>query len=42
MSIYCGSKLANKINRGNEGIYYLNYKVLADLLKETEPELFFR
>ena len=31
---------AFKINQGNEGIQYLDYKVLADLLKETEPELF--
>ncbi len=40
MAIYYESKLSNKINQGNEGIQYLDYKVLADLLKETEPELF--
>ncbi|MBE5841892.1 hypothetical protein SAMN02910275_02107 [Butyrivibrio sp. INlla18] len=40
MAIYYGSKLSNKINQGNEGMQYLDYKVLADLLKETEPELF--
>lgn len=41
MAIYYESKLSNKINQGNEGIQYLDYKVLADLLKETEPELFY-
>lgn len=40
MAIYYGSKLSNKINQGNEGMQYLDYKLLADLLKETEPELF--
>lgn len=42
MAIYYESKLSNKINQGNEGIQYLDYKVLADLLKETEPELFYK
>ena len=40
MDIYYGSKLSNKIYQGNEGMQYLDYKVLADLLKEAEPELF--
>lgn len=40
MAIYYESKFSNKITQGNEGIQYLDYKVLADLLKETEPELF--
>ena len=40
MKIYYESKLSNKINQGNEGIQYLDYKVLAEILKETEPELF--
>ena len=40
IAIYYKSKLANKIHNGNEDIQYLDYKVLADILKETEPELF--
>ncbi len=40
MEIYYRSKLSDKINQGNEGIQYLDYKVLADLLQESEPELF--
>lgn len=40
MEIYYGSKIAGKIQEGREGIQYLDYKVLADILKETEPELF--
>ncbi len=40
MEIYYGSKLAEKIQEGREGIQYLDYKVLADILKETEQELF--
>lgn len=40
MEIYYGSRLAAKIQEGREGIQYLDYKVLADILKETEPELF--
>ena len=38
MSIYYGSKLANKIHEGMEGIQYLDYKVLGDILKETEAK----
>ncbi len=40
MDIYYHSKLADKIHRGTEGIQYLDYKVLAEILRETEPELF--
>ena len=40
MEIYYGSKLAEKIQERREGIQYLDYKVLADMLKETEQELF--
>ncbi|MBR1931776.1 MAG: hypothetical protein IJ833_09975 [Lachnospiraceae bacterium] len=42
MSIYYHSALADKIHEGREGIQYLDYKVLADILQETEPELFRR
>ena len=38
--IYYSSKLSNKIYNGNNDIQYLDYKVLYQLLKETEPELF--
>ena len=40
MYIYYNSKLSEKIHIGKEDIQYLDYKVLGDLLKETEPELF--
>lgn len=40
MEIYYGSKLSKKIEEGREGIQYLDYKVLANILKATEPELF--
>ena len=40
MEIYYGSKSAEKIQERREGIQYLDYKVLADILKETEQELF--
>ena len=40
MDIYYSSNLANKIHRGDEGIQYLDYKVLADILMETEAGLF--
>ncbi|WP_026508516.1 hypothetical protein [Butyrivibrio sp. MC2013] len=36
MDIYYSSALANKIHAGNEGIQYLDYKVLVDILEETE------
>ncbi len=40
MDIYYSSSLANKIHLGAEGIQYLDYKVLAQILHETEEELF--
>ena len=40
MDLYYHSKLAEKIHQGMEGIQYLDYKVLADILRETEEELF--
>lgn len=40
MDIYYSSNLAEKIHSGAEGIQYLDYKVLAQILQETEPEHF--
>ena len=40
IEIYYTSKLADKIHKGEYGVQYLDYKVLAQLLCETEPELF--
>ena len=40
MDIYYHSKLADKIHQGMEGVQYLDYKVLAQILAETEPDLF--
>ena len=40
MSAYYESKLADKITKGEYGIQYLDYRVLAEILSETEPELF--
>jgi hypothetical protein len=39
MNMYYNSKLAEKIHEGRYGVQYLDYKVLADILEETEPEL---
>ena len=39
MNIYYNSKLANRIHRGEYGIQYLDYKVLIQILCETESEL---
>lgn len=39
MRVYYSSKLAEKIHEGRYGVQYLDYKVLADILEETEPEL---
>ena len=39
MNIYYNSKLANRIHRGEYGIQYLDYKVLVQILCETESEL---
>ena len=40
MDIYYNSKLAGYIHDGLYGIQYLDYKVLARMLMESEPELF--
>lgn len=40
MDLYYSSKLADKIYLGTEGIQYLDYKVLVQILLETEKELF--
>ena len=40
MDIYYNSKLSDKIYVGKEGIQYLDYKVLVQILLETEQELF--
>lgn len=40
MDIYYHSKLAERIHEGQYGIQYLDYKVLTQILLETEPELF--
>ena len=39
MNVYYNSKLAEKIHEGKYGVQYLDYKVLGDILEETEPEL---
>ena len=39
MNIYYSSKLANRIHQGEYGIQYLDYKVLVQILCETEPDL---
>ena len=40
MDIYYSSSLAEKFHRGVEGVQYLDHKVLAQILYETEPERF--
>ena len=40
MKAYYDSKLAEKIYQGLEGVQYLDHKVLAQILEETDPELF--
>ncbi len=40
MDVYYHSKLADKIHKGVEGIQYLDFKVLVQILCETEQELF--
>lgn len=40
MDIYYCSILADKIHQGAWGVQYLDYKVLAQILCETEGELF--
>jgi hypothetical protein len=39
MNIYYNSKLANRIHQGEYGIQYLDYKVLVQILCETEADL---
>ncbi|MCM1122366.1 MAG: hypothetical protein NC416_07275 [Eubacterium sp.] len=39
MDIYYHSALADKIHRGVEGVQYLDYKVLVQILCETEKDL---
>lgn len=39
MDVYYNSKLSDKIYLGKDGIQYLDYKVLAQILLETEREL---
>ncbi len=39
MDIYYHSKLADKIHQGTEGIQYLDYQVLTEILCETEKDL---
>ncbi len=40
MNIYYSSDLADKIHQGLEGIQYLDYKLLVQLLEETESDKF--
>lgn len=40
MDIYYHSKMAEKIQAGTYGVQYLDYKVLAQMLMDSEPELF--
>lgn len=39
MDLYYSSKLSDKIYLGKNGIQYLDYKVLVQILLETEKEL---
>ena len=39
MESYYNSKLADKIHHGVEGVQYLDYKVLAQILEETESRV---
>ena len=40
MDIYYRSNIAGLINEGKYGVQYLDYKVLAQMLRDTESELF--
>lgn len=40
MDAYYHSELAQKIHEGKEGVQYLDYRVLTQLLMDTEPQLF--
>ena len=39
MKAYYNSRLADKIHHGVEGVQYLDHKVLAQILEETEPDI---
>lgn len=39
MDMYYSSRLSVLIQQGVEGVQYLDYKVLAQILFETEPDL---
>lgn len=39
MDLYYNSQLSDKIYHGKDGIQYLDYKVLVQILLETEKEL---
>lgn len=39
MDVYYNSKLAGKIQEGKYGVQYLDYKVLVQILCETEADL---
>ena len=39
MDIYYSSHLAQKIHAGTDDVQYLDYKVLVQILLDTEPEL---
>lgn len=40
LGIYYHNRLAERIYQGEEGVQYLDYKVLAQILYKTEPGLF--
>ena len=40
MDIYYHSRMAERIGKGECGIQYLDYKVLVQMMLDTEPELF--
>ena len=40
MDVYYQSRLAKKIQQGVEGIQYLDYQVLVEILCDTEKKLF--
>ena len=39
MDVYYSSKLSDKVYLGKDGIQYLDYKVLVQILLETEKEV---
>ena len=41
MDIDYNSRMIEKTHQGIKGMQYLDYKVLAQIMFETEPELFF-